>query len=200
MRPVPVNVGTIALAIAVVTLAGCGGMKVSITDRSAVEQELVVRALDRAVAGLEIEPYLGPRVVVDLFTLSKDQAFAREFLVARLQERGVRVTTDSTAADVRLKVFATILGTDHGETLLGIPAFTAPVVNASIPEIAIFKWVRDRGRAEVQVLAFDSRTDQFLGRIPDSVGGAKFDSFTVLILVSFSVSDLDERPDPAPPR
>jgi len=36
-------------------------------------------------------------------------------------------------------------------SLLGVPAFQAPVVNVPVPELALFKWTRNRGQTELRV-------------------------------------------------
>ena len=176
------------------SLAGCGATRVTLTERAALEQLLLVRSIERAVARLDTTPLLGRRVNLELFALTRDQGFAREYVVTRLQERGVAFVADPAQADMRLKVFATALGVDRGETFLGIPAFTAPVVTVPVPEIPLFKWVRNRGHTEVQVFLYDPRTDTFLSRVPDGVGRAKYDDFTFLIVFGFTVSDIDKHP------
>jgi hypothetical protein len=191
-----------ALAVMAATLllaAGCTARQVTVSDRSAVEQELLVRALERAVAHLDVSGLTGRRVALELFALSRDQAFAREFVAARLERRGVDVTGDAARADLRLKVFATVLGVDRGETLLGVPALQVPVVTIPIPEIALFKWVRHRGAAEVQVYAYEPRTDRLLDSVPAALGRSKFDQFTLLLVIGFTVTDLGERAEPTAP-
>jgi hypothetical protein len=173
--------------------------QVTLTPRSGVEQELVVRSLERAVARLDVERFVGRRVVLDLFTLTPDQAFARGFVTARLQRRGVQVISDSARAEVRLKVFATVLGIDRGHTLIGIPALQAPVVSIPIPEIALFKWERHRGLAEIQVYAYDPETDRLLDGVTAARGWAKFDEFRILLVIGFAVSDLAAQAEPTTP-
>jgi hypothetical protein len=189
---------TALLALALLAPA-CGGRQVTLTPRSGIEQELLVRSLERSLAELEVTALQGQRVTLDLYGLTGDAPFAREFIGARLAARGVRVVTES--AGLRLRVFATVLGVDRGETLLGIPALQVPLLAFPLPEIALFKWVRHRGLVELQAFTFDAATGDFIARIPDSVGRAKFDQFTLLLIVSFTVTDLDERPaggdDPA---
>jgi hypothetical protein len=181
----------LALVLLVGLGTGCAARRVTLTERSAIEQELLVRALERAAASLDTTPLQGRRAALELHAWTGDQTFAREFVTAHLEARGVHVV--ETDADLRLKVFASILGLDRGETLLGLPALQVPVVSLPIPEIALFKWVRNRGRAEVQIQAYDARSGEFRERLPDGVGQSKFDEFTILLLVGFTVSDLDER-------
>lgn len=188
----------IGLAAAVLLAAGCSARQVTLTERSGIEQELLARSLERAAARLDIGRLTGRSVALEVFALTKDERFAREFLTASLEQRGVRIVADRAEAEVALKVFATIVGVDRGETFLGIPAFQLPVVTLPIPEIALFKWVRHRGVVEAQSFAYDAKTGRFLGRISDAVGRAKFDQFTVLLVVSFTVTDLEDRPGSPP--
>lgn len=181
----------VALAVVVALGAGCSAWKVTMTERSATEQELLVRALERAVARLDTTALHGRRVDLALFAWTKDQAFAREFVAAHLEARGVDVV--ESGAELRLRVFASVLGLDQGETLVGLPALQVPVVSVPIPEIALFKWVRNRGHAEVQIHVYDARSGEFRQQLADGVGRSKFDEFTILVLVSFTVSDLDKR-------
>jgi hypothetical protein len=184
----------VLLALLLALGYGCATPRqVTLTPRSGVEQELVVRSLERAIARLDVDRFAGRRVALELFALTADQAFAREFVTARLQRRGVDVIADASQVDLRLKVFATVLGIDRGETLIGVPALQAPIVSIPIPEIALFKWVRSRGLAEVQLYAYDPHTDRLVGDVAAALGRAKFDEFRILLVIGFAVSDLSER-------
>jgi hypothetical protein len=190
----------VLLALLLAAACGCATPRqVTLTPRSGVEQELVVRSLERAIARLDIERLAGRRVALDLFALTADQAFARAFVTARLQRRGVHVVSDPAGVELRAKVFATVLGVDRGETLIGIPALQVPVVSVPIPEIALFKWTRHRGLAELQVYVYDPATDRLVDEVPAALGRAKFDEFKILLVIGFVVSDLDGRAEPAQP-
>jgi hypothetical protein len=161
------------------------------TQPPGVTQQLVIRSLERALAGLYLHRFEGRGVEVKVFAQAGNEAFVKEFVVSWLKAHGVR--TVSKDPDLQLKVFATVLGTDRGETLVGIPSFQVPIVNVPFPEIAIFKWTRHRGQTELQVFAFDGKTENFVDRLPPGIGHAKSDDFTVLVFIGFSSSDLDKR-------
>ena len=195
MRP---GFGPAALASAALglVLAGCSTQQLTLTERSGIEQELLVRSLERAVADLPTTSLVGQRVTLELFGLTKDQAFAKAFLRARLEERGINVVDNPAQAELEVRAFASVLGVDRGETLLGIPTVPVPVLAVPIPEIPFFKWTRTRGHTEVQLYAFDRATGRFVARVPEGTGRSKFDEFTILLFIGFTVSDLDERPAP----
>jgi hypothetical protein len=180
------------VATLLVLSSACTTARITATSRSSVEQRLLVRSLERAAARLDTRPLLGRPVRIEMFGLTPDYVFAREFFRARLEARGVRVTAGADA-DVTVQVFATALAVDAADTLLGIPSMQVPVLAVPIPEIALFKWERSRGHAEVQLYTYDPN-GQLLSRLPDALGEATYHRFTVLIFVSFSVSDLDEAP------
>lgn len=50
------------MAMLLVLAGGCSARQVTLTDRSGIEQELLVRSLERAVAGLDVSRLTGRRV------------------------------------------------------------------------------------------------------------------------------------------
>jgi hypothetical protein len=183
-------------AFSCLLMAGCAvSTQVTTTARSSIEQQLLVRSLERAVAQLDVERFIDKRVYLTLFSLTPDQMFAKAFVSAQLEQRGLYIVSDWDQADLLFKVFAPVFGTDQGQTLVGIPSLVVPLVGAAVPEVSLYKAVRNRGQSEVQVYAFDSRTGEFVDKLPVSNGQAKYDQYTILVLISFNWSDLDERLD-----
>jgi hypothetical protein len=172
-------------------LAGCSVTAGLLpTQPPGVTQQLLIRALERALAGLYVHRFDGRSVDVDVYTHAGNEAFVREFVGSWLKAHGMR--TVAKDPELRLKVLVTVLGTDRGETLIGLPAFQAPLLNVPFPEIALFKWSRNRGQTELRVLAFDGRTDDFVAQLPLAVGHSKSDDFTVLLFIGFSRSDIHQ--------
>jgi len=131
-------------------LGGCSvSSQVNLTQRSSIEQRLLVRSLERAMAALDVESFRGKVVAIDFYGLTSDRDFAREFFTAWLQGQQVRITADPQKAQLRLKVFASALGVDKGQGFVGIPAVTVPILGFSMPEVALFKSVSNRGNAEI---------------------------------------------------
>lgn len=174
-------------------LGGCAATaQITNTPRSTIEQELLVRALDRAMAGIEIENLKGKTVTVDFYGLTPDKDFAKEYFTAWLQAQRVRVVIDPRQAQLRLKAFASVLGVDQGQSFLGSPAFTVPIVGFGVPEIPIFRNIEHSGRAEIKLSMIDGETGDFVGETTPSVGKVQHDDYTVLIIVHFTRSDLEK--------
>ena len=166
--------------------------------RSTIEQRLLARSLERALAQIDVGVFQGKRVYLDLAALSPDQAFARTYVGAELRQRGVRMVDDVTESEVRVQVIAPGLGVDQGETLIGIPATTVPVLSLSVPEISLFKWIRHRGTTELKLYAYDSKDGRAFEVAPSAVGESRYSQFTILLIVRFTRHDLD-RPASSPP-
>lgn len=181
----------VSAGLACLLLAGCSlSATPGATQPSGVTQQLLVRSLERALARLDIERLKRQSVAVEVFHHTGPETFIKEFTVAWLRAQGVR--TVSQSPEIRVKAFASALGTDTDTTLVGIPAFEAPLVSVPIPEIALFKWQRNRGVAELRLYEFDGKTDLIVNAPPPSIGRSKFDKFTVLLIIGFTVTDVEK--------
>jgi hypothetical protein len=180
--------------IACFLLAGCAATaQITNTARSSMEQELLVRALERAMAGLDTTALKGRTVALEFYGLTSDKDFAREYFTAWLQSQQVRVPQDSTLAQVRLKVFANVLAVDQGQSFIGSPSFTVPIIGFGIPEIPLFKNVEHSGHAELKMSATDAQSGQFIGESAPATGISKHDDYTLLIIIHFTRTDVEKR-------
>ena len=196
----------VVIVISVIVLAsGCAYSSQLIpTQPSGVTQQLMTRSLERALMQVDLTGLVGKQVSLDVFTQTGNQAmlggnqpppsqaFVKEFVAIWLAAQGVPVTPE--AMDLQLKVAASVLGTDRGESFVGIRAFQIPILAIPFPEIALFRWVRNRGVAEIWMYAFDPRTRGLVGQILAGIGRSKQDDFTILLMIDFTVSDVDQRP------
>lgn len=187
------------IPLAALLLAGCAtSTDIYPTSPSATSQLLVFRALERAVAALDVDRLRGRRVALEVISQLFDHRFAAAYLETWLRTHAVAVGGENP--DLRLQVYLLTLGTDRGQTFVGIPAFQVPVLSVPIPEIALFKWVRSRGRADVRIYAFDPASAAFVEALPEATGRSKFDDYTILVVVAFSVTDVDDPLPGTPPR
>ncbi len=179
------------LAMPVCLMACTSPATVSPSAPTAVAQGLTLRALERAVKQLDVTALTERRVSVDVKVQAGPEPFAKTFIETRLRERGVTIAADKP--DLNLTVLVGILGTNQGETFIGIPSFVVPLIGLPTPEIALFKWQRNRGLVEVQIYAFDAATTAFARKTALGIGHSKFDNFTLLLFLSFTLDDLEER-------
>jgi hypothetical protein len=173
-------------------IGGCAvATQITNSPRSSTEQRLLVHALNRAFMGLDASRFVGKTVAVEFHGLTPDKDFAREFFVAWLHRHGARSAALSRPAQLHLKVFATVLAVDRGQSFFGTPSFTVPVLGFSVPEIPVFRNVRHLGYVEVKVSTTDAETGDFIAETPAAIGKAQHDDYTLFIVVHFTHSDLD---------
>lgn len=176
---------------ALISIAGCATMQVTNTQRSSIEQQLLVSSLERALTALNTEPLQEKRVAIDFYGLTPDKDFAKEFCTAWLQARHVRLATDAREAQLHLKIFAPVLGVDQGAAFVGVPSVTVPILGFATPEIALFKSVTHEGRAAVQIYIFDDASGQFINKSRVGNGATSYNEYTILILIHYTRSDMD---------
>jgi hypothetical protein len=175
-----------------VMLAGCGVSEL-VTKETALGQELLYRSLERAVNDLDVKAYTEGKIAVNLYTQTGDglQVFAKEYLVDRLKERGLQIVPDRSQADRVLDVFIWTLGIDTDQALIGLPSLPVPLYGLSTPELALYKSLRNQGKADIQVYCFDARSGEFIGKTPDFSGSAHHTEHRLLLFINFTRSDLD---------
>jgi hypothetical protein len=144
------------------------------------------------MAGLDLQKIKDKTVWVDFYGLTPDKDFAKEYFTAWLQGQRIRVPTDPKSAQVRLKVFASVLAVDQGQSFVGAPAFTVPVIGFGVPEIPIFKNIEHSGHAEIKISMTDAQTGEFIDQSAPVVGLVQHDDYTILIVVHFTRSDLEK--------
>lgn len=176
-------------------LSGCSlANQIGTTAPTGITQQLLVRSLERALSSLDLSRASGKPIALEVAAHAGNEGFVKDFVTTWLKAHGVRVAQPD-AAEQKLKLFVQVYGTDRDQTLIGVPAFQAPVVNFPVPELALFKWVRNRGVAELRMWAFDNKGDVVLDAPAPGVGRAKYDDFTVLLFIGFTRSDVNKHPD-----
>jgi hypothetical protein len=172
--------------------AGCSlASQIGTTAPTGITQQLLVRSLERGLSRLDLARVSGKPVALEVAVQAGNEGFVKDFVATWLKAHGVRTVQDSP--EQKVKLFVAVYGTDRDQTLIGVPAFQAPVVNFPVPELALFKWVRNRGVAELRMWAFDGKGDVIMDAPAPGVGRAKYDDFTVLLFVGFTVSDVNKR-------
>lgn len=183
---------TLSLLLSFFFCACSAATRVISPQRPAIEQRLLVRSLERALAQLDTGPLKGKQVFIDLYGLTSDQEFARQLLFVTLREQGVRIANQRDKAELELKVFTSVLGVDQANSFIGIPPLIVPVVNVPVPELSLYRVIQNRSMSEIKIYAFDARSGDFVEKSPAAVGTAKYDDYTILLFISFTVTDLNK--------
>jgi hypothetical protein len=188
--PALARVATVALVGAL--LGGCSlASQIGTTAPGGITQQLLIRSLERALSDLDLARIGSRPVALEVAVQAGNEGFVKDFATTWLRAHGVHVAADSP--ELKLKMFVSVYGTDRDQTLIGVPAFQAPVVNVPVPELAFFKWVRNRGQAELRLWAFDAKGNTVVDAPSPGVGRAKYDDFTILLFLGVSLTDVNKR-------
>lgn len=150
------------------------------TPRSATEQLLVSRSIERAVEGLELPDVYGKLVSVELASIPGDDA---KYLLAELEARLARAGAQVVAVDqaeLRVVALVGVIGTAGRSTSWGIPSLPTPF--GVTPELPFIKVVKQRGYTRVRVVARDSGGAGVAESEP-SLGRASFEVTNYLFVV-----------------
>jgi uncharacterized protein YceK len=174
MRNAVLGFWVVALVAAVV-LPGCGTVRVTTPARTATEQALVSTAADRAVRAAKLDGCAGKAVFVDMSLCEAiDKGYVERRLHKAVLDSGGSLAADAKGAAVVLQVASGALSTDDRSYLFGIPSIPLPIPTAGetlvLPELAIFKLERHRGKAKLLLNAVDPKTNQTVWSVPISYG------------------------------
>lgn len=180
---------------------GCSSVRETTPDRTATEQILLSRAVDRAVERLEISLPPGTTVYLDP---SRFEAYDRGYAVGAIRDRflasGARMVDARSKADVVVEIRSGALSTDENEALVGIPSFSIPIPLAGdldTPELALLKQKSRRGIAKIAFTAHWTSSGALADRTEPVIGVSGFDDWKFLGL-GWHTGDV--MPDALPPQ
>jgi hypothetical protein len=166
----------------------------TMTDRSILEQQLMVHGLTRAMENIDLTQFYGKKVTLEVSGLAQEELeFTAEFLRIHLGKNGILVVTDPKEAELNLKVLAPILAVDQSETLLGTPEFT--FLGIPVPAIVLYRKVNSKSLVEIEMYVYDTTDERMTLALPCATGDAKYNRYTVLFIISWIDTDLEERKD-----
>ena len=126
--------------------AGCASRLVTNTSRSAIEQMLLSRAVDKALAKLELPELAGKRVNVDFANLKAyDQEYIKVATRARIAELGATLVAAPADAEFTVEVASGALGIEFKDSVIGLPPLPVPNSPIPLPEAALYRTIEQTG-------------------------------------------------------
>lgn len=178
-------------------LAACATASETHPSRTATEQLLVSRAVERAAAQFSMALPTDARVYLDASALRGEGAeYAASAIREALLSQGNPLSATRGDADVVVEVRLGALSIDKTQRVVGIPRLTLPVSSnlstATVPELSAYSR-RDRtGVAEFSAFAYEAETGRPIALGARFSGTAKIRSHTMFMV--FSWGDLEVRP------
>ncbi|HEY9568175.1 MAG TPA: DUF6655 family protein [Thalassobaculum sp.] len=194
------------MAIIATVATGCSSVRRTTPERTATEQILLSRAVDRALERLEISLPPGTTVYMDP---SRFEAYDRGYAISALRDRllvsGVHMVDVRDDAEVVVEIRSGALSTNENEALIGIPSFSLPIPLAGdlkTPELAVVKQTSRRGIAKIAFTAYWTSDGALADRTDPVIGISGYDDWKFLGLGwhegDVMPNQLPPRPEPAP--
>ena len=153
-------------------IAGCAvSAQMTNTPRSAIEQQLLVRALERAVAAIDTQQFKEKTVAVEFSGLTPRQRFC-QVVFHRLATKPAG--TDRRESDASAITFASVCIGSRGGPRTVLYRYSclhgAAFARFRFSEIAVFRDVKHSGHAEIKIFATDAETGDFVGEQCPAIG------------------------------
>lgn len=180
-------IGAIGLSICV---HGCAlNYESTKSPRAPSEQLLMAQSLKRSLVETVLPLRSGQTIAVETVGLTTDQAFASGLIEKWLSRGGLLLPKDGKEALVA-KVTLEAFGTLQDQTFVGIPPIGGGFIPLSLPELALYKAVRQRGHARLSIDFIEKATGRLVSSTPLHEGNAYYNEYTFLFAFNTTLSDL----------
>jgi hypothetical protein len=111
--------------------------------KSPLEQLLISQAIERSAAKATLGLPEGTSVVLDNSGLSEDHRFVADAVEGWLGRQGLAIREEGDEAQYRLRMIVQSVGNDQDIDFFGMLATKSMWIPVALPEIALYKKVRD---------------------------------------------------------
>ena len=185
-------------------LIGCSTtQRTTQSKRTAVEQLLVSESIIRSLPKKSNEPLPIPSgSTVTLNTsghkdrpdLTPDHDLLQEIVGGWLGQQGYLVQKNKKSAKYRVDIIVGAIGTEENSTFVGLPPVNSQIIPFSLPELAIYKSKNQTGYVKFNMNFFEILTGKFVGSSSHFIADSYHNYHTILLLLSFSSTDLMSPP------
>jgi hypothetical protein len=169
----------LAVLVLAFVATGCIEPRITNTGRSAVEQNLISHAVERAVDNMSFTAYAGQNAVLDFGKLAPqcDKDYVTAVIETHLALSGINVVEKPEDAKIKIRFVCGVLATDNTMLNIGTPAIPVPLpntnINFGIPELSIFKRVARTANCRISAVIYDAKT----GKVIDAYRGVQSRTF-----------------------
>ena len=176
---------------------GCIEPRITNTGRSAVEQNLISQAVERAVDTMSFSEYAGQNAVLDLGKLSPqcDKDYVTAVIETHLALSGVKVVEKADDAQIKIRFVCGVLATDNTTLNIGTPAIPVPLpntnINFGIPELSIFKRVARTANCRMSAIVYDAKTGNILNSYRGVQARTFYNYWVAFMIFPYVLRDVD---------
>ena len=164
------------------------------SPRTPIEQLLLTQSLLRSLDQVSLPLLPGASVVIETawppthLNFGGDLAFAASVLASWFAQRGAVVGGDHPTYRVRVLLHA--FGLDKRDVFFGIPPVQSLLIPFALPELTLYRNVRDRGYTRLSIDIADAATGRLVGAPSVAEASVYHEHYTLLFLLSWKSTDL----------
>lgn len=186
----------VLFGIWVVLLSGCAATRQTSTPlRTAIEQLLLSQALQRTLPEVNLPLPENSAVFLEAVGLTRDyipdQEYVRQAIALQLAKQGFRLAQREEEAMYRIKILLQTFGTEQGVVFVGLPQVQSVLLPFALPEISLYKDLHQTGHVRWALTVFERATGRLISSSPWHAASTYYNHYTVLILVTFRLTDLE---------
>ena len=154
------------------------------TKRSVIEQLLLTKSIDKAVAKIDGFKIQGSKVYIEIVSLApaEENYLRKAVSLWFLQNKAVVVETKDKA-DYIASILVKSVGTDKIDTnYLGIPSLPVPFVGIFTPEVEILASKHQKGYTEMQITLCYASTGEFIYKTKPLIGKTHFSTYKIFLI------------------
>jgi hypothetical protein len=165
--------------------------------RTAIEQLLLSTAAERAIDGIDLSELKEKKVFLDTSGFEgTDKSYVIGLIQTLLGEHGALIFEDKSEAEIIVSITSGALAIDRTDKLLGMPTLAIPIPfagAANIPEIALYKTIKQKGIAKFAINTYEKRTGKHLFAVGPTSGNSYYNYHKVLLFFTFRTTDIPEK-------
>ncbi len=172
-------------------------VSVPLTAQDSIYVEIAGFAPDRPTLESRFVDTTGSEASPQLRVLrhqASDLPVMQSKLEGRLGEVGLSVRSGWKEADYRIQVTVDALGTEQGESFIGMPAVQSVLLPFSLPQLTLFRAQAQKGYVRFTLDVYDAKTGRLVRSLAAQEGAAYYNQYTLLFFMTFEGTDLMSRP------
>jgi hypothetical protein len=164
------------------------------SPRTPIEQLLLTQSLSRSLDQVLWPLKPGDSVALETAwppthaDFAGDRLFAEAVLTSWVTQQGAVVRPDQPTYRVRVLLHA--FGLDKKDTFFGVPPIQSLLVPFALPELTLYRDIRNRGYSRLSMDIVDVASGRLIGAPTLVEASVRDERYTLLFLLSWTSSDL----------
>ncbi len=158
--------------------------------KSPLEQLLISQAIERSAAKATLGLPEGTSVVLDSSGLSEDHRFVADAVEGWLGRQGLAIREEGDEAQYRLRLIVQSVGNDQDIDFFGMLATKSMWIPIALPEIALYKKVREEGFARLYFDIFEAADGRYVRSTSPVDGTVQQTRYTLFVVFKWRKTDM----------